>query len=139
MTSDFRNSIEASLHSDGATGVDRIKAQYETKVQDLWSAITDPSRLADWYEKVEGDLRVGGEFTAFVYGSEWEGRGRIDPCSAPRTFRLTESEESGPEVVVAAELISDGAQTNLNVEVNQPTGPLRGAPSGKNSRRPIAK
>lgn len=118
MTSDFRDGIEASLHSDGATGVIRIRAQYETDVQDLWSAISDSRRLADWYGKVEGDLHVGGEFAAFVYGSEWEGRGRIDACSAPRAFRLTESEEGGPEVVVAVELIPDGDQTNLNVEVS---------------------
>jgi uncharacterized protein YndB with AHSA1/START domain len=30
----------------------------------LWSALTDPERLANWLGDVEVDLRVGGKFVA---------------------------------------------------------------------------
>lgn len=60
---------------------------------------------------------VGGEFTAFVFGSEWDGRGRIDACDPPRQFRVTKWEEEGTEDVVAAELVADNNHTILDVEV----------------------
>ena len=49
--------IEGTLHSVGGTGVVRMAGRYETDINDLWSALTDPQRLARWYGKVEGDLR----------------------------------------------------------------------------------
>ena len=33
---------------------------YDTDLADLWSAITEPDRLARWVATVEGDLRLGG-------------------------------------------------------------------------------
>jgi uncharacterized protein YndB with AHSA1/START domain len=116
MTEDDK-AIEGTLHSADGMGIVRMKARYETDIDDLWSALTDPQRLARWYGKVEGDLRVGGEFTAFVYGSEWDGRGQIDVCDPPRRLRLTKSEEAGPETVVTAELEADGDHTILVIEV----------------------
>ena len=61
--------IEGTLHSADAKGTVRIKGRYETDIQDLWSALTDPQRLARWYGSVDGDLRVGDVFTCFVPGS----------------------------------------------------------------------
>jgi uncharacterized protein YndB with AHSA1/START domain len=113
-------SIEASLHSKGTEGVIRMRARYETDIDDLWSAITETGRLVDWYGKVEGDLRVGGEFTAFVYGSEWDGRGHIDACTPLHSFRLAQSEDEGPEVVVTVELVANGVETGLEAEIIGP-------------------
>ncbi|WP_344151009.1 SRPBCC domain-containing protein [Nocardioides koreensis] len=39
-------------------------------MDDLWSALTDPSRLARWLGEVEGDLRPGGELRAHDIASE---------------------------------------------------------------------
>jgi len=39
---------------------------FDTDIEDVWSALTDPRRLARWIGEVEGDLRLGGEF-AFVF------------------------------------------------------------------------
>ena len=39
----------------------RDPRHYDTDIDDLWSALTDPRRLARWYGEVEGDLRLGGE------------------------------------------------------------------------------
>lgn len=94
-----------------------MKCRVESDCDDVWSALTDPHRLARWYGKVEGDLRVGGVFTAFVLASEWDGRGRIDACVPQRRLEVTMWEEEGAEHVLAAELIEDGGSTVLVLEV----------------------
>ncbi|HUY56703.1 MAG TPA: SRPBCC domain-containing protein [Candidatus Micrarchaeaceae archaeon] len=110
--------IEGTLHSIDGSGVVRMKVSYETDVDDLWSALTDPMRLNRWYGTVEGDLHLGGEYTDFASGSESEGQGRIEVCEPPRRLRLRSlREEVGPEVVVTAELVPAGDHTMLMIEV----------------------
>jgi uncharacterized protein YndB with AHSA1/START domain len=116
MTEKPVTAIEGTLHSFDGKGVVRMKSRYESDIDDLWSALTDPQRLARWYGKVDGDLRVGGEFTATVFGSGWDGRGRIDVCVPPRKLEVTMWEEEGAEGVVAAELVADGDATILVIE-----------------------
>jgi uncharacterized protein YndB with AHSA1/START domain len=41
--------ILGSLRSADGTGVVRIEDRYDTGIDDLWSALTDPRRLARWY------------------------------------------------------------------------------------------
>ena len=62
MTSNARpgTRILGSLRSADGTGVVRIEDRYDTDIDDLWSALIDPRRLARWYGQVEGDLRLGG-------------------------------------------------------------------------------
>jgi uncharacterized protein YndB with AHSA1/START domain len=118
--------ILGSLRAVNGKGVARIKDRYDTDIKDLWSAITDPERLARWYGKVEGDLRPGGEFRLYVEASQWEGAGRIDKCEPPRHLVLTnrQSDESWQqgevpyEEVVDATLAEDGEGTILVVEVS---------------------
>ena len=89
----------------------------------MWSALTDPSRLARWYGEVEGDLRLGGEFRVRVFASGWEGTGRVEACEPPRRLVVTGKEPGQPggdvsEVTLAA----DGDQTILVLD--QPGLPL---------------
>jgi uncharacterized protein YndB with AHSA1/START domain len=109
--------IESSLHSDGAKGFVRLKAAYRSSTDAVWSAITDPEQLALWYGKVEGDLREGGDFSAFIYGSEWDGRGHVNTCVPLRELSITESEEDGPVVTVIARLAPSGETTTFDAEV----------------------
>ena len=51
-----------SLRSADGKGVVRMEDRFDTDIDDLWSALTDPRRLARWIGDVEGDLRLGGEF-----------------------------------------------------------------------------
>jgi hypothetical protein len=62
MASNARPGIRilGSLRSADGKGVVRIEDRYDTDIDDLWSAVTDPGRLARWYGQVEGDLRPGG-------------------------------------------------------------------------------
>src|SRR5215469_13057395 len=63
------NRILGSLRSADGMGVVRMEDRFDTKIDDLWSALTDPLRLARWYGQVEGDLRPGGEFRLLVHRS----------------------------------------------------------------------
>ena len=50
MTTDprARTRILGSLRSADGKGVVRMEDHYDTGIEDLWSAITDPGRLARW-------------------------------------------------------------------------------------------
>src|SRR5260370_23369792 len=106
--------ILGSLRSADGKGVVRIEDRYDTDIDDLWSALTDPRRLARWYGEVEGDLRPGGEFRAHVFASGWEGTGRIETCEPPRRLLvLTRHMRASFDVVTEATLTADGDQTIL--------------------------
>lgn len=110
-------SIEGTLQSSNGDGVVRMKSRFERDCDDVWSALTDPQRLARWYGKVEGDLRVGGVFTAYVLASEWDGQGRINECVPRQRLEVTMWEEEGAEHNLAANLVDDGGATILVLEV----------------------
>jgi uncharacterized protein YndB with AHSA1/START domain len=73
MTSNARASdcILGSLRSAEGKGIVRMEDRVDTHVDEVWSALTDPRRLARWLGKVEGDLRLGGEFRAHFFASGW--------------------------------------------------------------------
>ena len=54
--------ILGTLRSADGRGVVRMQDRFDTDIDDLWSALTEPRRLARWIAEVEGDdLRPGGE------------------------------------------------------------------------------
>ncbi len=109
--------ILGRLRSADGQGVVRIEDRYDTGIDDLWSAIVDPDRLARWYGRVEGDLRLGGEFRLFVDGSGWDGVGRVEACEPPRRLQVRTKESAEPyEEVIEATLTPDGDQTILVIE-----------------------
>ncbi|MGH7641594.1 MAG: SRPBCC family protein [Candidatus Dormibacteria bacterium] len=118
MTSDEREGTHllCSLGSADGKGVVRVEDRYDTDIEDLWSALTDPLRLARWYAEVEGDLRLGGEFRARVFASGWEGTGRVDACEPPRRLLVTMAEPGKPASELEATLAADGSQTMLVIE-----------------------
>ena len=79
MTSNARPGarILGSLRIADGKGVVRMEDRFDTDIDDLWSALTDPGRLARWLGEVEGDLRLGGEFRARFFDG-WEGTGRVE-------------------------------------------------------------
>jgi uncharacterized protein YndB with AHSA1/START domain len=107
--------ITGTLQSIDGKGVVRMEGRYDTGIDDLWSALTDPARLARWVADVEGDLRVGGEFRA-TFTSGWEGPGRVDVCDPPRHLLVTMTPGREEETVIEALLVADGDQTKLVVE-----------------------
>ena len=111
------NRILGTLRAENGKGVVHIEDRYDTTIEDLWTAITEPARLARWYGEVKGDLRVGGEFYSHLHASGWEGTSRIEVCEPPRRLVIRGAEPGGPEVVNEITLTADGNQTVLVIEV----------------------
>jgi uncharacterized protein YndB with AHSA1/START domain len=106
--------ILGSLRSADGTGVVRMEDRFDTDIDDMWSAITDPGRLARWIGEVDGDLRLGGEFRARFFSSGWEGTGRVEACEPPRRLLvLTRQPGQAGEHSIEATLTADGDQTLL--------------------------
>ncbi len=106
--------ILGSLGSADGQGVVRMQDRFDTGIDDVWSALTDPRRLARWYGEVEGDLRLGGEYRARVFASGWEGTGRVEACEPPRRLVVTGQEPDQPDGdVTEVTLAADGDQTIL--------------------------
>jgi uncharacterized protein YndB with AHSA1/START domain len=116
MTSDDRKAprVLGSLGSADGKGVVRVEDRFDTDIDDLWSALTDPQRLVRWLGEVEGDLRLGGEFRARFFASGWEGTARVEACEPPRRLLLqTASPDEEGEQFIEATLVADGSQTVL--------------------------
>jgi uncharacterized protein YndB with AHSA1/START domain len=119
--------ILGSLRSAEGRGVVRVEGRYDTDINDLWSAITDPGRLARWHGQVDGDLRTGGQFRVYNEADDIESTGRVDICEPPRRLLVTtrETEESyqrgngAPpfDEICEATLTADGDKTVLVIEV----------------------
>ena len=106
--------ILGSLRSAAGAGVVRIEDRYDTDIDDLWSALTDPRRLARWMGEADGDLRLGGEFRARFFSSGWEGTGRVEACEPPRRLLLLTMQPGQPdEHFIEVTLAADGDQTIL--------------------------
>jgi uncharacterized protein YndB with AHSA1/START domain len=109
--------IIGSLRSDAGRGTVRIEDLYNTDIDDLWSAITEPARLVRWLAELDddADLRVGGQFRA-RFTSSWEGELRVDICDAPHRVQVTSLEDDGHETVTEAVLTAEGDKTRLVIE-----------------------
>ena len=105
----------ASLHAVDGVGTVRLQDTYDTGIDDLWSALTDPARLSRWIAEVDGDLRPGGRVT-ITFTSGWEGAGRIEVCEAPRRLLVTLSAEGEGDTVLEAALTEQDGRTLLTIE-----------------------
>ena len=102
--------VVGSLRAVDGKAVVRMEDAFGTDAEDLWSALTDPQRLARWVARVDGDLRLGGEFRA-TFTSGWEGAGRVDVCEPPRRLLVTMRPGQDDQTVIEVELFPDGDQT----------------------------
>ncbi|WP_129339212.1 SRPBCC family protein [Cellulomonas endophytica] len=91
---------------DGRRSV-RFERRYPTDPADLWSALTEPDRLARWLGVLTGDLRPGGRYHLGLGASEEDhARGAIRTCAPPHHLEVDWSypgeDESWVEVTLAA-------------------------------------
>jgi uncharacterized protein YndB with AHSA1/START domain len=101
-----------SLRAAAGKGVVRMQDRVDAEVDDVWSAITDPARLASWWGDIAGDLRLGGEYRARVHASGWDGTGRIAACEPPLRLLVQHREPDQPdEQTVEITLAADNGQT----------------------------
>lgn len=109
--------ILGSLASADGAGVVRIEERFDADVDEVWSALTEPERLARWYGEIEGELRVDGAYHAHLHASGWEGTGRVEVCVPPRRFVVvSKGLDETNEVSTEVKLTGDGHRTALVVE-----------------------
>jgi uncharacterized protein YndB with AHSA1/START domain len=80
--------IFGSLGSARGQGFVRMEDRLDAEIDEVWSALTDPGRLARWLAEFDGDLRLDGDFRARFLTSGWEGTGRVDAFEPPRRLLL---------------------------------------------------
>jgi uncharacterized protein YndB with AHSA1/START domain len=82
------NSVERRVGSRaleaGEAHTVTISRVYDTALEDLWDACTDPERISRWFLPISGDLRPGGRF-AF----EGNASGTIERCDPPHGLDAT--------------------------------------------------
>jgi uncharacterized protein YndB with AHSA1/START domain len=108
--------ILGSLRSADGKGVVRMEDRFDTGIDDVWSALTDPGRLVRWLGEVEGDLRLGGEYRFRFFSSGSEGTGRVEACEPPRRLLLAHGLGQPDVKFIEATLTADGDQTILVLE-----------------------
>ncbi|AVT39264.1 SRPBCC family protein [Plantactinospora sp. BB1] len=86
-----------------------LRRTYDTSMDDLWDAVTNPERLPRWFAPVTGEFKLGGR-----YQVEGNAGGEIIRCEPPRLFRLTwvfgEPAEDGFSEVEVRLSPGDGAE-----------------------------
>ncbi|MDQ2780408.1 MAG: SRPBCC domain-containing protein [Pseudomonadota bacterium] len=114
-----------SLRLADGKGIVHIELRFDSSIDDVWSALIEPERLAGWLGKFEGHLRRGGSFRARFFASEWEGTGRINVCEPPRHLVVSTTEAGARDVhVMELTMSAKGDQTVLVFEE-------RGVPRGQ--------
>jgi uncharacterized protein YndB with AHSA1/START domain len=120
--------ILGSLRAADGRAVVRIEDRYDTDIEDLWTALVDPARVAGWYGVIEGNLRPGGQFQVHIEAAGLYGIGRVEVCEPPRRLRVVttevgESWQQGDSVppfgqTIEATLTAEGNQTRLVIEAS---------------------
>ena len=128
MTDNARPGIRilGSLRAEDGAGVVRIEDRYDTDIEDLWSAITDPDRLARWFGEVDGELSQRGAFRVHI-ADAGDRTGQVEACEPPQRLVVTtrETDESYRrgqgvppfDAVWEITLTADGDRTILVIEV----------------------
>lgn len=106
--------ILGTLRSEDGKAVVRMQDRFDTDIDDLWSALTDPRRLSRWLGEFDGDLRLGGEYRSRFYASGAEGIMRVEVCEPPRHLRVVST--SSAEQFTDVTLTADGDHTILVLE-----------------------
>lgn len=71
-------------HEGQAARVVSGSATYDTDLNDLWDAVTNPERIPRWFLPISGDLKTGGQ-----YQLEGNAGGKITRCDPPEAFDIT--------------------------------------------------
>jgi uncharacterized protein YndB with AHSA1/START domain len=79
-----RREVGARTLEAGEARIVKITQTYESDIDDVWDACTNPARLPRWFLPVTGDLQVGGK-----YQLEGNAHGTVERCDPPQSFAAT--------------------------------------------------
>jgi uncharacterized protein YndB with AHSA1/START domain len=111
MTDD-RDRLLGTLGTADGKGVVTMRDRFDTDIEDLWAALTEPERLKRWLGDFSGDLTLGGTYWARYHASGWEGTSVVNECDPPHRLVVTDTEGGRTEVTLTA----DGDGTLLVAE-----------------------
>ena len=57
-----RRRVGSTVLEVGEARIVTISQTYDTDIDDVWDACTNPERIPRWFMAVSGDLRVGGRY-----------------------------------------------------------------------------
>ncbi len=102
--------VGARVLAAGEARTITISRRYDTTVDDLWDACTNPERMPRWFLPVTGELRLGGR-----YQLEGNAGGVVEACDPPHGFDATW--EYGGEVSwIEVRIEADGTGARLRLE-----------------------
>jgi uncharacterized protein YndB with AHSA1/START domain len=88
---EFTSAINAVQRRVGGRVLDSGQARtlsltrtFNSSLDDVWDACTNPERIPRWFLPISGDLRLGGR-----YQLEGNANGTIQRCDPPRSFTAT--------------------------------------------------
>ncbi|MGW4523569.1 SRPBCC family protein [Amycolatopsis sp. NPDC004378] len=87
-----------------------ISQVYDTDLDDLWDACTNPERIPRWFLPVSGDLKPGGK-----YQFEGNAGGTVERCDPPKSFAAT-WEFGGNVSWIEVRLTPEGEGTRFELE-----------------------
>jgi uncharacterized protein YndB with AHSA1/START domain len=88
-----------------------MRRWYGAAIGAVWHCCTDPERLARWFMRPEGDLRIGGRFVF-----EGNAGGEVLRCEPPRLLAVSWVYGSRPADEVELRLTPDAGGTVLELE-----------------------
>ena len=89
-----------------------------TDIDDAWSAVTDPERIARWMETYVGDLKLGGTWQVFGSSGSLYCTGTVSECTPPHGF-VTSWNVVGDQPTtlrISLESVADGTRLRLRHE-----------------------
>ncbi|GAB2683465.1 SRPBCC family protein [Thalassiella azotivora] len=86
----------------------RFERRYATTAEDLWSALTEPDRLARWLAPVTGELAAGGRYRVDFGGGD-EATGVVQECRPPHLLVVSWDFPGEPTSRVVVELAAAAA------------------------------
>jgi uncharacterized protein YndB with AHSA1/START domain len=112
MTDPFIRALTGDEEHQSVTLVRR----YETSIDDLWRALTDPDRIARWYGAIVGPVpRGAGDGFQVDIGGGTVRRARLEACDAPRILEYTWWSGDDDPGLVRLRLEPAGDATELTV------------------------
>ncbi|MBI4923893.1 MAG: SRPBCC family protein [Devosia nanyangense] len=89
-----------------------FERHYPRPPETVWSALTEPARLADWMGVSHIEPRAGGRIDLMLDGPH-PSTGRVVVWDPPHVLEFTWSNTHAPDSTIRYELARDGAGTRL--------------------------
>lgn len=106
---------ERTVTRSGERRTIRLRRSYDATAAEVWSACTEPERVARWIGELTGDRAIGGEARLRMTAEETVVL-RIEACAEPHRLTATWSTPGEPDSRIDLTLEDRGESTLLTLE-----------------------